>query len=90
LRSAPVREARYGSPRISLFGLDLLDPISLLEVHQPVSQAQEPLCIAVVPLFPQVLANQIKHGGEGAEVVVLLDMELEARFVHGGSMPQAS
>ena len=27
------------------------------------------------PLFSQILSDQIEHGGEGAEVVVCLDME---------------
>ena len=56
--------------------LDFLDPVSSLQMHQPVSQSQESFSIAGFPLFPQVLANQIEHGGEGAEEVVLLDVEL--------------
>lgn len=56
--------------------LDFLDPIFLLKVHQPISQTTKRLGVALLPFIPQVLANQIEHGGEGAEAVVLLNMEL--------------
>ena len=59
-----------------LFVLDFLDPVSTLEVHQPVSLPQESLCGAGVSFLPQILADEIEHGGEGAEVVVFLDMKL--------------
>jgi hypothetical protein len=54
--------------------------ITVLQVRQVVPQAPKRLGAAAVPLLPQVLANQIQHGGEGAEIVVCLDMELEAGF----------
>jgi hypothetical protein len=62
--------------------LDFLDPVFPLEMHQRVSQTQETFSVAELPFFPQVLADQIEHGGEGAEIVVFLDMELQAYFVH--------
>jgi hypothetical protein len=45
--------------------------------------------MGIVAAAVQVLPEEVKHGGEGAEVVVLLDMKLEACFVHARSMPQA-
>jgi hypothetical protein len=64
--------------------------VAVLQIQQVIAQTAKLLRIAVVPLLPQVLADQIKHGGEGAEVVVILDMELDACFVHSRSMAQAS
>jgi len=61
---------------ILLFGSDFLDPVAGLEVHQAVSLTQESFCVSGVTFLPQVLADQIQHRGEGAEVVVFLDMEL--------------
>ena len=55
---------------------DSLDPVSLLKVHQPISQTTKCLCIATMPFFSQILADQIKHGGESTEVVVFFNMEL--------------
>lgn len=43
----------------------------------------------MVPAPGEVLIDQIQDGGEGAELVLLLDMKLEALFVHARSMPQA-
>ena len=59
-----------------------------LEVHQIIAQTGKGARMGLVAAAIQVLADQIKHGGEGAEVIVLLDMELQACFVHGGSMAQ--
>jgi hypothetical protein len=61
--------------------LDSLDPVSRLEMHQSVSQAQESFGVTEFPLFRQVLARQIKHGGDCAEIVIFLDVELHAYFV---------
>jgi hypothetical protein len=74
---------------MKLIWFDFLDPVSLLEVHQPVSLAKESFCVAMVPFPSQVLADEIEHGGEGAEVVVCLDMELQACLIHAPSMAQA-
>ena len=43
---------------------------------------QESFTVAKAPFSPQVLTNQIEHGGEGAEEVVFLDLELQAFFAH--------
>ena len=56
--------------------LDFLHPVSLLKVHQPISQTTKRLRVATLPFPSQVLADQVEHGGESAEVVVFLDMEL--------------
>jgi hypothetical protein len=37
---------------------------------------QQRLSIAGATFLPQVLADEVEHGGEGAEVVVCLDMKL--------------
>jgi len=52
--------------------LDPLDPVSVMKVHQLISQTTKRLCIVTVPFFSQILADQIEHGGEGAETVVFL------------------
>src|SRR5216683_4300196 len=83
--NGPLRQASNLTVR-----LDFLDPVSLLKVHQPISQTTKRLCIATVPFFSQILADQIEHGGEGTEVVVFLNMELQACFVHARSMARAS
>jgi hypothetical protein len=70
--------------------LDFLDSISLLKVHQPISQTIKRLCIAVMPFLSQLLADQIEYCSERTEVVVFLNMELQAGFVHAQSMPRAS
>lgn len=54
----------------------LFDPVGALQVHQVVAQTQERFCVAGVTFLPQVLADQVEYGGEGAEEVVFLDMEL--------------
>ncbi len=56
--------------------LDSLDPVSLLKVHQLISHTTQHLRIATVPFSLQILAYQIEHCGEGAEALVLLNMEL--------------
>lgn len=56
--------------------MDFLNPVSMLKVHQPISQTTKCLCIATVPFFLQILADQIEHGGESTEVVVFFNMEL--------------
>jgi hypothetical protein len=61
--------------------LDFLYPVSLLKLHQAISLTIQHLRIVTVPFSSQILANQIEHGGEGAEEVVLLDVELKAYFV---------
>jgi len=61
---------------MKLIWVDFLDPVSLLEIHQPVSLAKESFCVARVTFLPQVLTDQIEHGGSRAEVVVNLDMKL--------------
>ncbi len=43
-----------------------------MKVHQLISQTTKRLCIVTVPFFSQILADQIEHGGEGAETVVFL------------------
>jgi hypothetical protein len=60
---------------------DLFDPVGALQVHQIVAQSAKCVCVATVTFLLQVLADQIEHGGEGAEVVLLFDMELQACFV---------
>ena len=69
---------------------DSLDPVSLLKVHQPISQTTKRLCIAAVPFLAQILAHQIEYRGEGTEEVIFLNMELQASFGHAQSMPRAS
>jgi len=44
--------------------------------HQTVAQTAKCLCVAGMPFLPQVLADQVEHCGKGAEVVVLVNMEL--------------
>jgi len=66
----------YCRPSMKLIWVDFLDPVSLLEIHQPVSLAKESFCVAMVTFLPQVLTDQIEHGGSRAEVVVNLDMKL--------------
>ena len=56
--------------------------MGVLEVYQVIPQTLENFCVSILPILLQVLADQIDHGGEGAEVVVFLDMELYARFGH--------
>jgi hypothetical protein len=56
--------------------LDFLDPVSQLEIDQPVSQTTKRRCMAAVPFPSQILSDEIEPGGEGAKVVVCLDMEL--------------
>jgi hypothetical protein len=46
-------------------------------MDQVVTHAQKRLGVALVFLLSQVLRNLIEHGGEGAEVVVLLYVEFE-------------
>jgi hypothetical protein len=62
----------------------------VLKVHQLISQTTKRLCIPTVPFFSQILADQIEHGGEGAETVVFLNMKLQACFVHTRSMLRVS
>jgi len=50
--------------------------VGALEVHQFIAQTRQGFRMALVPAAGEVLPQEIKHGGEGAEVVVLLDMEL--------------
>ena len=59
-------------------------------MHQSVSQAQESFSVTEFPFFPQVLAHQIKHGGDCAEVVIFLDVELRAYFVHEDILQRGS
>jgi hypothetical protein len=80
----------YRKLAISLSSWSFLDPVSLLKVYQPISKTTKRLCIATKPFPPQVLANQIDNAGEGAEAVILLNMELQVFFVHAKSMPWAS
>jgi hypothetical protein len=68
----------------------LLDPISPLKIHQPVSQTQEDFSVAGAPLFLQALANQIEQGSKRAEAVFVLDVELQARLVHEYSVQRGS
>jgi hypothetical protein len=56
---------------------ELFEPVAALEVHQLVPYAAEGRNFAGCTLFPEGLGNEIHHGGERAEAVVLLDMELE-------------
>jgi len=54
----------------------LFDPVRALQVDQIVAQARQGVRVANVPAAGEVLPDEIKHGGEGAEEVVLLDMKL--------------
>ena len=47
----------------------LFDPVGALQVYQVVSQTPKNFCVALLPFLPQVLADQIENGGEGAEAV---------------------
>jgi hypothetical protein len=60
----------------------LFDPVGALQVYQVIPQTLENFCVSILPILLQVLANQVDHGCECAEVVVFLDMELYARFGH--------
>jgi len=60
----------------------LFDTVGVLQVYQVVSQTLENFCVSILPILLQVLADQIDHGGEGAEIVVFLNVELYARFGH--------
>jgi hypothetical protein len=62
---------------------ELLDSVSPLKIQQPVPQAQEDFSVAGAPLLLEALANQIEHGSKRAEAVFVLDVELQARLVHG-------
>jgi len=61
--------------------------VAALKIHQIVAETAKYLRVALVPFPPQVLANQIEYGGDSAEIVVFLNMELQAFFVHAQSMP---
>ncbi len=54
---------------------DFLDPVPLLQVHQPISLTTKRVCIEPEPFLAQILADQIEHRGEGAKIVVSPDME---------------
>jgi len=54
----------------------LPNEVAGLQVDQIVPQAGQGACMGIVAAAVQVLPDQIEHGGEGAEVVALLDMEL--------------
>jgi len=56
--------------------------VGTLQVYQIVPQMLENFCVSIMPIFLQVLPDQINHGGEGTEEVVFLDMKLYARFGH--------
>jgi hypothetical protein len=49
-----------------LLGMDLLDAVRALQVHEIVAQTAKHLRIANVAFFLQVLTKQIEHCGEGA------------------------
>lgn len=56
--------------------IEAFDPVGALEVHQIIPEAGKCACMGIVAAAIQVLPQEVKDGGEGAEVVVLLDMEL--------------
>jgi hypothetical protein len=76
VRYGLFRNLPYGRTVILLVSLDFLDPVSLLKVHQPISQTLENFCVSILPFLLRVLANQVEHCGKCAEAVVLLNMEL--------------
>jgi hypothetical protein len=56
--------------------------VGALQVYQIIPQTVENCCVSIMSILLEVLADQIDHGGEGAEIVVVLNMELYARFGH--------
>jgi len=48
----------------------LFDPVGVLEVYEVVAQTAKRGCVAKLPFLAQVLADQIEHGGGGAEEIV--------------------
>jgi len=52
------------------------DPVGALQVEQIIPQAGEGACMGLVAPAIEVLPQEVKDGGEGAEVVVCLDVEL--------------
>jgi hypothetical protein len=60
---------------------DFLDPVGALQVDQIVAEARQGFRVAKVPaageiLPDEILPDEIKHGGEGAEQVIFLDVKL--------------
>ena len=51
--------------------------MGLLQVDKVIPQACKRRLVTIVTVPVEVLSDQVEHGGEGAEVVVLGDVELE-------------
>ena len=66
------------TPNLTIMGSTsshLFDPVGALQVDQIIAEAGEGVCMGLVASPIEVLAQEVKDGGEGAEVVLLLDME---------------
>jgi hypothetical protein len=73
LRSHGAEYLDFDGSVVALF----LDPVAALEVNEVIPQTNKCIGVARVPVLPQVLSDQVKHRGEGAEIVVFLDVEFD-------------
>jgi hypothetical protein len=89
-RCGPKRPAssETSSTQSTVGWFPLLEPVAALGVHQLVSHAGEGGNFRWCASFFQGLAHQIHDGRQGAQAVVLLDMELEGFFVHAWIVPR--
>lgn len=59
-----------------LLETNFFDPMIMLQVHQLIAQVRQRFGVAVKAVPVEILPNAIEHRGDGAEIVVLLDVKI--------------